>query len=270
MARASTRTNRLKWLHAAPAVGVVSLLIVAAAPAQTGPAMPPATVEDALHEMSDASGVIFTGQVTAIRRIPGQGGASGVVEVDFRVDKAVRGCAAGSIYTLREWAGLWTDSNGRYRVGQRLLMMLHAPGASGMSSPVGGMDGAVPIRGIESQITPDASPAATGATVTATSFTATAPASAPVAAATAPIEMVDLRWVGTRVLKTTNISAAAGTTTTGASVTGASVTGTTATGTTGTSSSAAAGNSTSTPAQEAAVDTVIGMLSTWEQTRATR
>ncbi len=264
MARAST-TKRLKWLRAAPAVGVLSLMMATGASCQTAPAMPPATVEDALHEMSDAAGVIFTGQVTAIRRIPGEGGASGVVEVDFRIDKAVRGCVAGSTYTLREWAGLWADSNGRYRVGQRLLMMLHAPGASGMSSPVGGMDGAVPIRGIESQITPSASPTATGATVTAASFTATAPASAPAATATAPIEMVDLRWVGTRVLRSTNVNAATGTT-----VSSASVSGTSDTGKTGAGSLPAVDGSSSTPAQAAAVDTVIGMLSAWEQTRATR
>jgi hypothetical protein len=260
MARASTTKKRLKWLRATLAVEVLSLMIATGATGQTGPAMPPATVEDALHEMSDAAGIIFTGQVTAIRRIPGQSGASGVVEVDFSVDKAVRGCVAGSTYTLREWAGLWADSNSRYRVGQRLLMMLHTPGPSGMSSPVGGMDGAVPLRGIESQITPSASPTASGATVSAASFTATATASVPATAAAAPIKMVDLRWVGTRVLKSANINASAGTTVSGASVTGTNSTG----------SSPAVDSSTSTPAQAAAIDAVIGMLNTWEQTRATR
>jgi hypothetical protein len=250
MAQASTKATRHPWLWA------LLLLTTSAAPAQTAPAMPPATVEDALHEMSDAAGVMFTGQVTAIRRIPGEGGASGVVEIDFRVDKAVRGCVAGSTYTLREWAGLWTDSNGRYRVGQRLLMMLHAPGASGMSSPVGGMDGAVPIRGIESEITPSASPVATGATVSAASFTAAPPATAPVATATPPVDMVDLRWVGTRVLKSGNISAAAGITISAASVSGSSPT--------------ATGSTSSVPTQGASVDTVIGMLGTWEQARAAR
>jgi hypothetical protein len=32
-------------------------------------------------------------------------------------------------------------------VGQRFLILLHAPSAAGLSSPVGGMDGAIPIRG---------------------------------------------------------------------------------------------------------------------------
>ena len=63
----------------------------------------------------------------------------------FRVDQAVRGCDAGGIYTVREWAGLWTGQAERYRVGQRLLMLLTAKGAGGMSAPVNGMDGAIPV-----------------------------------------------------------------------------------------------------------------------------
>jgi hypothetical protein len=99
------------------------------------------TVVDVLHQLSDKADVIFAGQVLAIRRPNG-----GVVEVEFRVDQAIRGCTAGTPYILREWAGLWAGDNQRYRVGQRLLMLLHAPSAAGMSSPIGGLDGAIPIR----------------------------------------------------------------------------------------------------------------------------
>jgi hypothetical protein len=77
----------------------------------------------------------------------GAGMGSGWVEVEFRVEEAIRGCMAGATYQLREWAGLWAGGVHRYRVGQRLLMMLHTPGASGLSSPVGGQDGAIPITG---------------------------------------------------------------------------------------------------------------------------
>lgn len=135
----------------------------------------PQTIEEALRQMSDAAGVIFTGEVTAIRQRAGENGASGVVEVDFRVDEAIRGCPAGGTYTLREWAGLWAAGQGRYRVGQRLLMLLHAPGAGGMSSPVGGADGAIPLRG-----------------------TAAAPQVASASTASSP-SIADLRWVGTRL-----------------------------------------------------------------------
>lgn len=135
----------------------------------------PQTIEDALHQMSDAAGVIFTGEVTAVRKRAGENGASGVVEIDFRVDEALRGCTAGATYTLREWAGLWAANDARYRVGQRLLMLLHSPGAGGMSSPIGGTDGAIPLRATTS------APQATSAST----------------ASTPPI--ADLRWVGTRL-----------------------------------------------------------------------
>ena len=109
--------------------------------APAGPVAQPQTVVDILHDLSDKADVIFAGQVLAIRR-PN----NGVVEVEFRVDQAIRGCTAGTPYILREWDGLWAGDSQRYRVGQRLLMLLHATSAAGMSSPVGGLDGAIPIR----------------------------------------------------------------------------------------------------------------------------
>jgi len=106
----------------------------------------PQTTNDALRAMSRLAGVIFTGQVIAVRRIEGLNGATGVVEIEFAVEDAVRG-VSGSAYTLREWAGLWPAGDEPFRVGQRYLMLLHSPGAAGLSSPIGGMDGAIPIRG---------------------------------------------------------------------------------------------------------------------------
>src|SRR5271168_2748217 len=108
--------------------------------ASVGSPTSPQTALDILHQLSDEADVIFAGQVMSIRP------NDGVVEVEFRVDQAIRGCSVGTPYILREWAGLWTAGNQRYRVGQRLLMLLHAPSAAGMSSPVGGLDGAIPIR----------------------------------------------------------------------------------------------------------------------------
>ena len=130
--------------HASLWLGALSMAALLAGPMACGQAVPtvqPQTVVDVLHQMSDEADVIFAGEVLAIRR-PNDG----VVEVAFRVDQAIRGCTTGSTYILREWAGLWTGDNQRYRVGQRLLMLLHATGVAGMSSPVGGLDGAIPIR----------------------------------------------------------------------------------------------------------------------------
>ena len=97
-----------------------------------------------LVEMASRAGVIFAGQVTGISREDERG----FVEVWFRVEVPVRGVGrVGSReYVLREWAGLWTGGD-RYRVGLRYLMLLMPKGASGLSGPVDGMDGALPLIG---------------------------------------------------------------------------------------------------------------------------
>jgi len=135
----------------------------------------PQTAPDALHAMTELAGVIFAGQVVAVRWHGAADGAAGVVEITFAVDDAVRGVrgASGGSYTLREWAGLWPGGDEPFRVGQRYLMLLHSPGTAGLSSPVGGMDGAIPIRGGNANA---AGPAADGLSV-------------------------DLSWVGTRAVR---------------------------------------------------------------------
>jgi hypothetical protein len=218
------------WLRVAAVFGAMGVSAAFGQSSAAGTAVLPQTVEDSLHEMSDAAGVIFAGQVLSVRVVPGNVGAPGVVEVRFRVDQAVRGCSAGGTYVLKEWQGLWGAGDARYRVGERLLMLLRAPGASGLSSPVGGMDGAIPIRGVESQID--------GGSV--------------VGAAVAPERMADLRWVGARMLRTASSGPGAGL------VSGASV-----------GPSAAVGTG-SVASQGASVGTVVGLLSSWESARAAR
>jgi hypothetical protein len=139
--------------------------------AAAGPVVQPQTVVDILHQLSDKADVVFAGQVLAIRR-PNDG----VVEVEFRVDQAIRGCTAGTPYVVREWAGLWAGDDQRYRVGQRLLMLLHGPSAIGMSSPIGGLDGAIPIRQGGAALAPEDEVAA--------------PLQPP---------YVDLRWIGAKI-----------------------------------------------------------------------
>lgn len=94
-----------------------------------------------LVEMAAQAGVIFAGQVLSVTRHDEQG----YVEIGFQVDSAVRGCAAGGGYTVREWSGRWVGHSERYKVGQRLLMLLTAPGPAGLSAPVYGTDGAIRI-----------------------------------------------------------------------------------------------------------------------------
>jgi hypothetical protein len=188
----------------------------------------PETVVDVLHAFSDQAAVIFAGQVLAVRR-PG----TGVVEVEFRVDEAIRGCSAGAPYVLREWDGLWVGGAPRYRVGQRLLMLLHAPSAAGMSSPVGGMDGAIPIR--------------QGSAATESAGAAQPP-------------YVDLRWLGARVPRAV-VYAAASARRVGA---GARVVAAVAGERVSVAPIVVSGEQSSVPSQQASVDAVMGMLMGWQ------
>jgi hypothetical protein len=208
------------------------------------------TVTDVLHQMSDRADVIFAGQVLAVRRPDAGSMGAGVVEVDFRVDQAIRSCTAGTIYTLREWGGLWVAGSQRYRVGQRLLMLLHAPSAGGMSSPVDGLDGAIPIR--------------QGSTATPLAAT-TAPPSAP---------FVDLRWLGVKVQRAISYRTAPGSAADPARHATTAQQQTAYAALSGTRNSVgsiivplgnASPSAASIPAQEASVDAVLGMLKIWQK-----
>ena len=105
----------------------------------SGVAEPPTSLEAALRAAFASAGVIFTGEVVAIDHAPG------AVIVRWRVEDAVRGVGAGAIYEQKEWPGLWAGGDARHRVGERALVLLHAPSVGGYASPVA--DGVVPLRG---------------------------------------------------------------------------------------------------------------------------
>jgi hypothetical protein len=158
---------------------IAALLLVAPSAA----AQVPAATATELQLMASQAAVIFSGQVDAISRED----SAGFVDVRFRIEAAVRGCPKAGFYVLREWAGLWTGGPDRYRVGQHRLMLLTARGPSGMSSPVGGTDGAIPL--VATGIAPIANAAGV----------------APVDTALAPATLAaDLRWIQARVARTTD------------------------------------------------------------------
>jgi hypothetical protein len=230
------------------AFSIAALLTAPLAQGQVAPAEPvvqPQTVVDVLHQLSDKADVIFAGQVLAIRRP-----SDGVVEVAFRVDQAIRGCTAGTSYVLREWAGLWAGDNQRYRVGQRLLMLLHAPSAAGMSSPIGGLDGAIPIR--------------QSGTAMETGDVATPPQP----------PYVDLRWLGAKLPQVVSYRSepapAAKPADSQTPFYGQLATDVTTSASIGSfptikpALDIASGSDASVPAQQASVSAVMGMLSSWE------
>ena len=121
----------------------VGLLLVWAAVYAAGCAQelavaPPASVGAALRSLGARAGDIFVGQVASITR------KSGVVEIVFRVDSTLQGSAQHS-YTLREWPGLWPPGQHRYWVGERAMVFLRPGSGAGLSTPVDGPDGIVPV-----------------------------------------------------------------------------------------------------------------------------
>ena len=141
----------------------------------------------ALVDMATQAAIIFAGQVLSIDHQE----ASGFVDIRFRIEEAVRNCPKNGDYVLREWAGLWTGHDQRYHVGQHLLLLLTARGAAGMSSTVGGPDGAIPLL-------------PTGAQPVADSYGNLPPDEGVTSAAT-----VDLRWIQSRVQRTASPGASA-------------------------------------------------------------
>ena len=95
-------------------------------------------VGEVLHDLAARAGVVFVGRVESIE-IKG-----GVTEVAFSVQKPVIG-EVGTTYTVREWGGRWAGGQEHYRIGQRALIFLYAPNEAGLSSPVDGMAGVVPV-----------------------------------------------------------------------------------------------------------------------------
>ena len=149
----------------------------------------PAEAQAELTSMVARAGVIFAGHVLGIAR------SEGFVDVTFRIDEPVRGCNKLGVYVLREWAGLWSGEAARYRVGERLVMLLAARGPSGMSAPVGGDEGIIPIAATASEPLADAS--------------GIAPAEDGSAAADVNGMAADLRWVQVRAPRSLVYAAAA-------------------------------------------------------------
>ena len=179
---------RLEPTHAASGA-IVSTAVTDETPAYGAPE---STAEGVLKEMASRAAVVFTGTVSAVKMGPvadlGSNASASMVEVDFAVDQAVRGVSAGSAYVMREWAGLWRDSP-RFVVGQRVLMLLHATGPGGLSSPVDGLDGAIPIK-------PNASTADTSLTALTASASDTPPQE----------DSVDMRWLQAKTLRSPAIA----------------------------------------------------------------
>ncbi len=89
------------------------------------------------QKLNRDSGYIFSGTVTSISAVESssQNGV-GAIKITFHVEHAFRGVQTGQTLAIREWAGLWAAGE-HYRIGERVMLFLFAPGKLGLTSPVG-------------------------------------------------------------------------------------------------------------------------------------
>ena len=98
-----------------------------------------------LEQLSRHAGYIFRGRVLSVDRPRPTRGAVTTVLVTFEVLEGIRGVRSGERLTIQEWAGLWSAGRPRYRPGQELLLFLYPRSRLGLTSPVGGDLGVLPI-----------------------------------------------------------------------------------------------------------------------------
>ena len=117
---------------------------VGALPARGGgPGSAPSSAT--LEQLGRHAGFIFRGRVLSVDRPKPARGAVTTVQVTFEVLEGIRGVRTGDHLTIREWAGLWGAGRPRYRPGQEVLLFLYPRSRLGLTSPVGGDLGILPI-----------------------------------------------------------------------------------------------------------------------------
>jgi hypothetical protein len=95
-------------------------------------------------EVSRVAGMIFTGTVLSTeRQAPTQAQPVPTVQAKILVKHAIAGVHPGQVVILREWAGIWAMQRS---MGSRpMLFLFYPPSAAGLTSPVGGPLGQVPL-----------------------------------------------------------------------------------------------------------------------------
>ncbi len=128
-------------------LGLCVLLLLACAAAPPATAVGPRRASSAatLQQLSRHAGFIFRGRVLRVERLRGGSGSPATVQVTFLVIEGIRGTRSGDHLTIREWAGAWAAGRPRYRAGQELLLFLYPLSRMGLTSPVGGEAGILPL-----------------------------------------------------------------------------------------------------------------------------
>ena len=98
------------------------------------------------RQVARAAGLIFTGKVVSVEsHAPTQASPVATVEAKFRVDRGIAGVHSGQLVTIREWAAIWPMQRPIRRDGSLVLFFFYPPSSAGLTSPVGGAVGQVPL-----------------------------------------------------------------------------------------------------------------------------
>jgi len=122
-------------------LGTALLMLIATIPSWSQP-LPSSGAW--VERLAGPAGIIFSGTVSRIERVPGEDGQPVALRVSFRVDEAVRGCMAGETIEIVEWAELWARAD-RYRKGERVILFLYPRNEAGLTSQVAGELGVVVV-----------------------------------------------------------------------------------------------------------------------------
>jgi hypothetical protein len=66
------------------------------------------------------------------------------IELSFRIDLPIAGVEAGQVLTIHEWTGAWSRQR-PMRPGEHFLIFLYPTSRLGLTSPVGGSFGQIPL-----------------------------------------------------------------------------------------------------------------------------
>ena len=98
-------------------------------------------------EIVRAAGMIFSASVKKVERRPVNAGqAVETIAITLHVEQAMRGATTGEDLTISQWIGLWSSGQ-RYRIGERVLLLLYPKSKLGLTSCVAGALGRFELDG---------------------------------------------------------------------------------------------------------------------------
>ena len=96
-------------------------------------------------QITRAAGMIFSGTVLEVSNKPvTESNPIPTIEAKFRVSRAIAGVQAGQVLTVREWASAGPTQRGM-QAGQQTLLFFYPASSLGLTSPVAGPVGQVPL-----------------------------------------------------------------------------------------------------------------------------